>query len=54
MEAFLLTLDVISIILLCLGVKHVSVSRNPKDMRWFAYAERKIERKKKRGAQHNA
>lgn len=48
MEAFLLTLDVISIILLCWGVKRVSVSQKVEDMRWFAYAEHKVVRKKKK------
>lgn len=49
MEAILLTLDIISVILLCWGIKRVSVSNNPEELRWFAYSERKIKRKKNLG-----
>lgn len=41
MEAFLLTLDVIAIILLCLAVRKVTQSEDLSKMGWFAYADPK-------------
>jgi hypothetical protein len=37
MEAFLLTLDVICLVLLCFSVRRVSKTQNPKDLGFFAY-----------------
>lgn len=56
MEALLLTLDVISLIFLCLGVLRVSRSNNPEAMGWFAYSVTRVRKKKKtfvdQGAPH--
>lgn len=56
MEALLLTLDVISLIFLCLGVLRVSRSNNPEDMKWFAYSVMRVRKEKKtfveQGAPH--
>ncbi|MDO9450585.1 MAG: hypothetical protein Q7J21_08880 [Rugosibacter sp.] len=46
MEAFLLTLDVISLIGLCIAVIRVSRSNNPEDMGWFAYSVTRVRKKK--------
>ncbi|HEY8857301.1 MAG TPA: hypothetical protein VIM43_08105 [Rugosibacter sp.] len=47
MEAFLLTLDVISLIFLCLGVLRVSRSKEDKDLGWFAYSATRERKEKK-------
>lgn len=47
MEALLLTLDVISLIFLCLGVLQVSNSNNPADMGLFAYSVTRVRKEKK-------
>lgn len=47
MEALLLTLDVISLIFLCLGVLRVSRSNNPEDMGLFAYSVTRVRKEKK-------
>ena len=47
MEAFLLTLDVISLIFLCLGVLRVSRSKEDKDLGWFAYSVTRVRKEKK-------
>lgn len=46
MEALLLTLDVISLIFLCLGVLRVSNSNNPADMGLFAYSVTRVRKEK--------
>lgn len=46
MEAFLLTLDVISLIFLCLGVLRVVRSNKPEDMGLFAYSVRRVRKQK--------
>ncbi len=46
MEAFLLTLDVISLIFLCLGVLRVSRSKDDKDLGWFAYSVNRVKKEK--------
>ena len=46
MEAFLLTLNVVVIVLLALGVRKVSQTKNPNDMGWLSYSEKKIVRGK--------
>ena len=48
-EAFLLTLDVLAIILLCRGVKRVSLTNKPEDLGWLAYADRKVAHRKHKG-----
>lgn len=47
MEAFLLTLDVISLILLCRGVLRVSRSGDDKDLGWFAYSVIRVKKEKR-------
>lgn len=47
MEAFLLTLDVVAIILLGWHVRKVSRSNRTEDMGWFAYSEKKIVNQKR-------
>ncbi|MDO8348547.1 MAG: hypothetical protein Q7S85_11715 [Rugosibacter sp.] len=47
MEAFLLTLDVISLILLCRGVLRVSRSGDDKDLGWFAYSVTRVKKEKR-------
>lgn len=54
MEAFLLTLDVISLVLLCLGVLRVIKSQNETDLGWFAYAELRVRKAKKTFAEESA
>ncbi len=54
MEAFLLTLDVISLIFLCLGVLRVSRSNNPEDMGLFAYSVTRVRKEKKTFADQGA
>lgn len=46
MEAFLLTLDVISLIFLCLGVLRVTRSNDDKDLGWFAYSVTRVKKAK--------
>lgn len=54
MEAFLLTLDVISLVLLCLGVLRVVRSRNEAELGWFAYSELRVRKVKKTFAEEGA
>lgn len=54
MEALLLTLDVISLIVLCLGVLRVSRSNKPEDMGLFAYSVTRVRKEKKTFADQGA
>lgn len=47
MEAFLLTLDVTSLIFLCLGVLRVTRSNDDKDLGWFAYSVTRVKKEKR-------
>lgn len=46
MEALLLTLDVISLIGLCIVVIRAAHSNNPDDMGWFAYSVKRVRKAK--------
>lgn len=54
MEAFLLTLDVISLVLLCLGVLRVVRSQNEADLGLFAYSKLRVRKAKKTFAEEGA
>lgn len=54
MEAFLLTLDVISLVLLCLGVLRVVRSQNEADLGSFAYSKLRVRKAKKTFAEEGA
>lgn len=47
MEAFLLTMDVFGLILLCLGVLRVSRSQDGQDLGWFTYSVHRIKKEKR-------
>lgn len=47
MEAFLLTMDVFGLILLCLGVLRVSRSQDGQDLGWFTYSVHRVKKEKR-------
>lgn len=54
MEAFLLTLDVISLVLLCLGVLRVAKGKDQADLGLFAYSELRVRKVRKTFAEESA